>query len=509
MSAHCIDRNNNGVIDTSHDANGDGIIDPYLTPALGTPAAQVEYYGQADECILATIPVGAVGDIPRAVAVDRKGKIWVATHTGHTLYRFNPNEPVALEVSRLFTPAGGSPAFGITAWFYSAATADQYVYLTSNQDWAGTSGGGRIIRVNIDDINDASYVTCTGGSGTCGSVYGIVAVPGTHQAWAGGYSGTGIYKVDFDANPPTCSCVSLPSTITAITLDLNGKIWASGYSSGNVYRINPATNGVEAVCATAGSAPHGLSVDFDGYIWSVQDGPNHLVRFHPTDTTNNCGRIAYPIDRGSLAVPSGQAAYNYGPYLYSDFTGVQINRQAPYTRIGMWEGTHDGGALDIPWSQVSWNAEPQGAVPTGTGLQVSVRAANDLTALSSVPFASTNNGATLTGVIGRYVQVKVELSGPGYLTSVLSDISVKGPCDVVGEACCVTAADCNDNNPCTDDVCPAPAGQCTHTAVPECCMDDSYCDDKNQCTVGQLSRTGPELRPQRGTGVLQLEQRLR
>ncbi|PKN39989.1 MAG: hypothetical protein CVU63_13215, partial [Deltaproteobacteria bacterium HGW-Deltaproteobacteria-20] len=276
--AHCIDRNNNGVIDTSYDANGDGIIDPYKTPALGTPADQVEYFAQSDECILSTIKVGAVGDIPRAVAVDRNGKIWVGTHTGHTVYRYNPNEPVALEASRSFT--ANSP-FPFVGWFYSAATADDYVYFTSNPGWSAASGTGQIVRIRIDDVNQVDSVVCGGGAGTCGSVYGIVAVPGTHQAWAGGYSGTGVYKVNFDATPPTCTCIAVPSQVTAVTLDLNGKVWASGYNTGNVYRINPATNAIEATCATGGSNPHGLSVDFDGYIWSVQDNPNHLVRFDP------------------------------------------------------------------------------------------------------------------------------------------------------------------------------------------------------------------------------------
>ena len=479
--SHCIDRNNNGVIDTSSDTNGDGIIDPYKTPALGTPAAQVEYHAQSDECILTTIPIGAVGDIPRAVAVDRAGKIWVATWRGHRLYRFNPNEPVALEASRLFTSAG-SPSVPYTASFYSAATADDYIYLTSNTNWENTPGTGRVIRVNINDINQADSVVCGAAGQTCGAVYGIVAIPGTHKAWAGGYAGQGVYKVDFDASPPTCTCVTLPSTITAVTYDLNGKVWASGYSSGNVYRINPTTNAVEATCATGGGSPHGLSVDFDGFIWSVQDSPNHLVRFDPVATANNCGRVAFPIDRGALAVPPGASAYNYLPYLYSDFTGVQIDRQAPYTYLGNWDGAHDGGASNIPWSKVSWNAEPQGAVPGQTTLTVSVRAANTVAALGQAAYQTVTNGGALTGVVGRHVQVRTDLKGPGWLTPVLSDITVKGPCATLGDACCVKDADCNDGNTCTVDVCPVPGGACGHDPTPGCCLTAADCDDGNSCT---------------------------
>ncbi len=480
--AHCIDRNNNGVIDTSHDANGDGIIDPYKTPALGTPANQVEYYAQEDECILATIPVGAIGDIPRAVAVDRNGKIWAATHTGHRLYRFNPNEPVALEVSRLFTPAG-SPSFPFTAWFYSAATADDYLYLTSNPGWSNVSGTGHIIRVNINDITQSDSVLCGGGAGTCGSVYGIVAIPGTHKAWAGGYSGTGVYKIDFDTNPPSCTCVAVPSQITAVTYDLNGKIWASGYNTGNVYRINPNTNVIEATCATGGSNPHGLSVDFDGFIWSVQDGVSHLARFDPNGVGPNCGRTNYVVDRGAVPMPPGQNAYAYGPYLYSDFTGVQIDRQAPYTYVGSWDGIYDGAVPNLAWSKVTWNTEPQGAVPGQTTLTVSARAANDLAALASVGFTPVVNNAAIPGVVGRYVQVRTDLKGPGYVTPVLSDISVTGPCPVLGQSCCVVDGDCSDGNVCTLDTCPVPGGACVHGPAPNCCLVAGDCNDQNPCTT--------------------------
>jgi MYXO-CTERM domain-containing protein len=476
--AHCIDRNNNGVIDTSYDANGDGIIDPYKQTALGTPANQVEYFAQNDECILATIPLGAVGDIPRAVAVDRNGKIWAATWQGHKLFRFNPNEPVALETS-----------LQTSYWFYSAATADQYIYLTSNPGWAGTPNTGQIVRVNIDNINDTTAVTCGGGAGTCGSVYGIVAVPGTQTGWAGGYSGTGIYKFNFGANPPTCTCVAVPSQVTAVTLDLNGKIWASGYSTGNVFRINPTTNAIEATCATGGTSPHGLSVDFDGYIWSVQDGPNHLVRFDPVATANNCGRTNYPIDRGALPIPAGQVAYAYGPYLYSDFTGVQIDRQAPYTRLGQWEATYDGQVNGIPWSTVSWNNELQ-IVPALTSLAASVRAADSPSELAMAPYSPAANGSPMADIKGRYVQVKVDFKGPGYLTPVLSDLSVQGPCATLGELCCVMDVDCNDLQKCTLDQCPVPGGSCVHAPIQDCCEIDPDCNDSNACTVDSCDSAG-------------------
>lgn len=453
---HCIDRNNNGVIDTSRDANGDGIVHP------NDPA---EYLGQDDECILATIPVGAVNHIPRAVAVDKKGRIWVGTHAGHTVYRFNPNEPVSLEASLPITTATGHP---FDAYLYSAATGGDYVFFTSNQNW---SSGGKVIRIHIDTL-EMQYVNCT-------SVYGIVADPNGQVAYAGGHSGSVVWKADFSGPTPTCTSWGTGGSVTAVTIDLEGNIWAAGYGDAKYYKFNPA-GVLLGTYPSLGANPHGLSVDFQGNIWGVNDGAPYVVKFAPNGTL--------------LAQPSisSSASYNYTPYLYSDFTGVQIDRQAPYTRVGSWDVIHDGQANGVPWQRVSWNSEPQGAVPAETSLRVSIRAADTLAALGTAAYTSASNGAALGNVKGRYAQIKVDLSGPGYVTPVLSDLSIKGPCDTISQTCCVADADCDDGLACTSDVCPVPGGACQHGPVAGCCMTAADCDDSNACTTDSCPAPGAQ-----------------
>ncbi|MBI5534201.1 MAG: hypothetical protein HY898_15870, partial [Deltaproteobacteria bacterium] len=437
---HCIDRNNNGVIDTSRDANNDGIVNP------NDPA---EYFGQNDECILTTIPVGAVGDCPRSVAVDKKGKIWVGTCCGgFKIYRFNPNEPVALEAT-IQMPSGSC--------MYSAASGGDYVFF-SNRAAAST------IRVNIDTLQVQNA--------PCGTeTYGVVADPGGGWAWLGGYSQAYVRKANFTTNPPTCTSYAAPAMVTAVTLDLQGNVWASGYGNAQVYKYNPAGTLIGQY-ATGAANPHGLSVDFQGNIWSVHDGAPHLVKFSPAGA-----------NLGAFNIGSPAAGYDYTPYLYSDYTGVQIDRIAPYTRIGIWEGTYDGGANAIPWSNVTWNTEPQGAVPTETTLKVSARAADTLSELATAPYAPCQNGTPMVGIKGRYVQVKVDFQGPGYKTPVLADLAVHGPCGNLGETCCVKDPDCNDSKQCTLDQCPVPGGVCMHSPIPECCQLDPDCNDSNACTV--------------------------
>jgi hypothetical protein len=68
----CIDRNKNGTIETSNDANNDGIID------VNSPA---EFFGQNDECVLYTVAVGANDTYPRALTIDGKGNAYTSAPT--------------------------------------------------------------------------------------------------------------------------------------------------------------------------------------------------------------------------------------------------------------------------------------------------------------------------------------------------------------------------------------------------------------------------------------------
>ena len=90
-TSDCVDRNGNGVIDTSNDASGDGRID------LADPA---EFFAEADECIAFTVIVGARNDAVdeygvRAVAIDRgidpgePGNAWVGLFSEQAFYQLS------------------------------------------------------------------------------------------------------------------------------------------------------------------------------------------------------------------------------------------------------------------------------------------------------------------------------------------------------------------------------------------------------------------------------------
>jgi hypothetical protein len=57
------------------------------------------------------------------------------------------------------------------------------------------------------------------------------------------------------------------------------------------------------------------------------------------------------------------------------------------------------------------------------------------------------------------------------------------------ELSCITNEFCDDENPCTADVCNTVNGTCTHTEIPGCCAANEQCDDGNPCTEDVCNTT--------------------
>jgi hypothetical protein len=106
-STMCVDRNKNGTIDTSHDVNGDGLIQTDcngdgqpddLASVKGKPCANgqaQEFFGLDDECLLFTILLGPPTADGRALALGPGAQdfgpsdAWAGTSADATLYRID------------------------------------------------------------------------------------------------------------------------------------------------------------------------------------------------------------------------------------------------------------------------------------------------------------------------------------------------------------------------------------------------------------------------------------
>lgn len=438
--ARCVDRDQSGAIDTSLDLSGDGMI--------SVVAGSGEYLGQSDECVLATVKVGAPAMMPRGVAIDRRGRPWAATHQDGVLYRFSATDPLALEVTHV---VGGTP-FGL-------ATGGAHLFVAR-------SSGNTVQRVHTDTLVTQS-VACPGLAGA----HAVVAEPGGDVAWlAGFFTGNGVWRANF-ANG-TCLYVDTGTQTTAITLDLAGNAWATGYFAATVHKLGPSGL-LLGTYPGGGTSPLGISVDALGSVWVVNAGPTPALAKLHAGTGALVG--TYPL--------GGPGVVDATPFSLGDLTGMQVARSAPYVKSGTWRGTFDGGVDGVPWTAVTWNTEPQGATPAETTLEVSARAADTQAALAQQAFVGAVNGGALSGVSGRFVEVQVALTGPGFATAALSDVTVSGPCGAPGEACCLADAHCDDGDPCTVDACDAPGQACVHAPVLGCCVDDAACSDADACTA--------------------------
>ncbi len=400
--ADCVDRNANGTIETSRDANDDGVID------TSDPA---EFFGQGDECLVRSIPVGPVSAILRALALDENGRLWVGGYATHRVYEV---DPVVGAVVRDFD-LGTTP--------YGFVRKGKYLY--------SAALGQPVARVDVTvEPPTIKHMTATGN-------YGI-AVDRSGIAWFGS-TGGGIRRCDFESAATACDSFA-GATHSGITVDADGQIWAASYDNGLVSKY--ASDGMLlGTSSCPGQNPYGVAVGHDGAIWSSAFYSALRVERGPLGGAPGACQVF------STAHAGGTLAYNY---TYSDFTGFQLRNVT--VQQGTWTVVQDGSANGTPWGTLRWNNEPEGAAPTGTLIKAEVRAADEPAQLESLAYVEVQNGVSFReqNVLGRYVEVRMTLRNldtSKQQTPVLSDVSVE-PANRAPVAACQSALVCADAQSC-------------------------------------------------------------
>jgi hypothetical protein len=350
--ASCIDRNGNGTIETSHDANNDGIIDVNNA---------TEFPGVNDECLLYTQAVGATNQWPRALTLDGKGFMWVGTYQDKKAYK--------LDITAI--PWKVVKTINLPSTPYGFAVRGDYLY--------SSALGQPVMRVDL--TNDT--VTTMNAPGN----YGITV----DQNGIGWFGGSGLQRCDFDIGG-NCEAKG-GGGMNGVTVDAEGQIWAS--SSGTVYKFDNAGNmlGTAAVPSS-----YGIAIGHDGH-------PRVLSAYS-----------ASKIDSGAKGGPPGAVTtYNTGivgnnnvyNYTYTDFTGfASLNVTV---KKGEWTVVHDGVDQNSIWQKVIWNDEKEGKIPAGTSIAIGVRAAATKDDLKNVPFTNVVDGLIDGYVEGRFVEIKARL----------------------------------------------------------------------------------------------------
>jgi YVTN family beta-propeller protein len=368
----CVDRNGNGVIDTST-----GLDDVRAWPNTGGADNDGGVSTAEDECIIHYTRVTGTGT--RTVAIDANNDVWVGG-TGD-----RDHEKIA--------GATGEPIPG-------------------TQFNAGCGGYGGLVDGNgvlwsarpllrYDPATDTA--TCLNVSNS----YGL-GIDSQGDIWNSRWSDAMITKLSPDGSIldefSTGGSFSRGVTVTA-----DDHIWVANSGSDTVTRLDNDGNLLATI--PVGDEPTGVSVDAAGKVWVTNRYSNNAMRIDPA--TNS---VDLTVDLGSGSIP----------YNYSDMTGfVALGSTAPQ---GTWTVIYDSGRAGTPWGTVSWTSSE----PAGSTVTARARSAETIAGLGGATYIDASNGVDIDPPDGRYLQIQVKLTpGDGGASPIVYDVTVEtGPVGV-------------------------------------------------------------------------------
>lgn len=386
-----IDRNGNGVIDTSSDLNGDGNIgnasfqydDGEILPLADLNSnGKIDPEEITDERIAWVVQVGPVGGLGRSLAIDPDGNIWLGLYQAQTYYKLSGDTGEILAGPIDVSALGHTP--------YGAQ-------IDGNGILWGASLGNTLLRLNTKTHEVKVY-----DHSAFGGDYGITIANG--KVYQATYSGN--TYIEFD---PVTETFSTPAAVKfsslGIASDRDGNI-VSGRSSGGVVKFRPDGSVIWNAPAQSGlNEVRGTVVDSNNDVWLIHLNTGNLSKYSGED--------------GS---PLGVFTTGNAPYTYTDATG--LTRFTSTNPSGRWSVIQDAGVEGANWPRIFWNTEPEASVPEGTSIVVEARAADTQEALAGLGFQPVTNHGDLN-LTGRFIEVRVTLNASSNLVSpVLSDLTI-------------------------------------------------------------------------------------
>jgi|GEM_PF-929170 len=283
----CVDRNRNGVIDTSRGS---------------TPLPLGE-----DECVIWTVPVGNPGGVARALAIGLRdlddpnplspGKPWVGLWSEMRFLELSPDDGSVLREVRVNVNPYGA-AIDHNGWIWISGMRPQPGFIQRfNTRTLQVDSPISLERTGCgSDYNDGIY-----------SPYGI-AVDMNDRVWLGSWSANVCRYNPADGSVLTVSLQ--PGVARGVAVDREGLVWASNYQEGVYNRLTAINADTGAIVprydfTISGRRPIGVGVDELGQIWTVNQASSTATRLVKATAT----LYEHPVGNG--------------PYTYSDFTGYQ------------------------------------------------------------------------------------------------------------------------------------------------------------------------------------------
>lgn len=345
-----IDRNGNGLMDTSNsatplnmaDLNGNGEIDPNEI---------------TDERIAWAVPVGSQNGLGRALCIGTDGNLWVGMYNASTYYKVSSADgsQIAGPVAVPWTPYGCMIDKNGTLW--------------------SANLGSTLGRIDNTASNTGPYAVSAIQNM---SNYGIAL--GNNKVYTG--SGNRVY------DPATNTVGSIPNMFVGsagIVVDGSGNIIAG---SSTIRKVAPdGTLLWQAPLQAGGSSSVGIQVDSNNDVWQIG--------------FTSAGRMQKY--RGSDGAPLGTFPVGNYPYTYSDAAGFAARNVTSPT--GTWSVIYDGGATGTVWGTINWTD----SVPAGASVQVQARAADVQANLPLAAFQTVTKNVPFAAT-GKFIQIQTRLN---------------------------------------------------------------------------------------------------
>lgn len=380
-----VDRNGNGVIDTSHDVDGDGnITGNEILPWGDDECVLIEVIlisGKEGTYVPGTYSGGYVNNWgtpgPRSIAVDAENNIWVGTYGTKKFFYIN-GESGSIEKTIDVSSVGHTP--------YGAVIDAQGLL------W---SSGIHIQHVLWLDPTDDSFGVINLGH----YAYGL-GLDRNNHLFIAGWTHSKLSRVNVLTKTIDWTKNGYyQSRGVAVTDD--GDVWVANTSLGTVTRWS--NDGTIKANISVGSGPTGVAVDSAGKVWAVNVYDENICRIDPATT-------AVDLEKRIIG------GYHYG---YSDMCGMLARMTT--TRLGTWTITHNSKVNKTSWGVVSWNSY----IPAESSIKVRARSSQNQNFWSM--WANVTNGVSIkTLPRGKYLQVEVTLQNESETDSpILYDLTIQ------------------------------------------------------------------------------------
>jgi streptogramin lyase len=368
-NGQCVDRNLNGIIDTSTAQND---IRPWTNTGGVDSDGGVDT--ALDECILKYIRVSSSGT--RHVSVTKDNDIWVSG-TGNRVFNLIDGDTGA--IMRTEGPVGYGGYGGLidqNGVIWSATYPAELLRWDTANPLAGPQGGNwEALPRGAEAPN--SY-------GTCIDLFGNVWVTEL-GSFTRKYAPDGtLLGTFYHGFHQAQGCA----------VDGNGDVWVAHSLNGGSAVGHLTNEGVLVGSVPVGSGPTGISVDAAGKVWATNYYSGTVSRIDP-----ELGPIHAGTGKRVGLVDFTTVGLGGNPYNYSDMTGSTL-QGVPTS--GTWTATFDGGSAGAAWGGIDWHA----TVPGDGSLEVRV-AVGDVAATLGTGDVVTDGGVVIGS--GQFAKVTVTL----------------------------------------------------------------------------------------------------